>query len=264
VLTVMLVKRDRYKAVSTQIPLLIPCLPGEAGEPATFLPDLPASRSIRVRSLSFEEAAKALHEKPRHEVAERRYYAGVVALLEAIQSGNREAQELAFQRLNFPPSHEGQDVVQTTVAEWLRNTPLSKIERFAAQEISDPARSLMLAAIRSLRSVGEPHRFFCWQVTRTLLERVRLVLWWDGERFLPALYCEDRTTAIYSRVLLKATRGQGLATCLKCGEWFVQDRANQDYCSIAHREAHRVARWRSHQKQLTTRKGSKHVTRKTR
>src|SRR5258707_2279616 len=101
----MLVKRDRYKDVSTQVPLLIPCLPGEAGKPATFLPDLPASRSIRVRSLCFEEAAKALHEKPRH--AERRYYADVVALLEAIQSGNREAQELAFQRLNFPPSHEG-------------------------------------------------------------------------------------------------------------------------------------------------------------
>lgn len=258
----MLVKRDRYKAVSTQVPLLIPCLPGEAGEPAVFLPDLPASRSIRMRSLSFEDAERALRETPRH--AERRYFAGVVALLEAIQSGNREAQELAFQRLSFPPSHESQDIMQRTVTEWLRKTPLSTIERFATQKIGNPAASLLLAAIRSLRSVGEPHRFFCWQVTHTLLDRVRLVLWWDGERFLPALYCEDRTSALYLRVLLKAAGGRGLATCLKCGEWFVQDRANQNYCSLAHREAHRVARWRSQQKQKSTGRKEKNVTRKTR
>lgn len=82
------------------------------------------------------------------------------------------------------------------------------------------------ASIRELRQVQEPHRVFSWQVTRDLLARVGLVLWWDGERFLPALYCEDRTTALYIRVLLRAAGGRGLATCLKCGEWFVQDRAN--------------------------------------
>lgn len=257
----MLVKRDRYKAVSTLLPLLIPCLTGEAGKPAAFLP---GGSSLRVRFLSLEEAEKALRETQRH--GERKYFAGVMALLVSIQSGNREAQELACQRLHFPPSHDGQGISETIVTEWLRNTPLSKIEIAATRgkAASAGARSLMLAAIRSLRPIQEPHRFLCWEVTRTLLDRVRLVLWWDEDRFLPALYCEDRTTALYLRVLLKAAGGRGLATCLKCGEWFVQDRANQNYCSIAHREAHRVSRWRTQQKQQATRKGSKRGSRKTR
>jgi hypothetical protein len=258
------VKRDRYKAVSTQVSLLIPCLPGEAGEPATFLPALPTNNPLRVRALTFAEAETALRENHRH--GERRYWTAVVALLEAIQSGNRESQELACQRLNLPPSEKGRDIAQSVVAEWLRNTPFSKIETLVAEDktVRDQARNLMLAAIRALRPALEPNRLFCYEVTRTLFDRVRLVLWWDGQRFLPALYCEDRTTALYIRVLLKAAKGRGLATCLKCGEWFVQDRANQNYCSIAHREAHRVKRWRSHRKQLATRKGRKHGTRKAR
>lgn len=104
-----------------QVPLLIPCLPSEAGEAATFLPAFLTNDPLRVRALSFEEAAKALRENHRH--AERRYWTAVVALLEAIQSGNREAQELACQRLNFPPSQKGRDIAQSVVAEWLRNTP---------------------------------------------------------------------------------------------------------------------------------------------
>jgi hypothetical protein len=261
--TVIVVKRDRYKAVSTTVPLLIPCLAGEVGQHAAFVPALPGSHPLRVRALSFDEAANALRETQRH--AERGYYGGVVALLQAIQSGNREAQELACQRLQFPPSQE-QDIMKRVGTDWIRSTPLSTIERAIAEDkdTSESVRKLLLVAIRSLRGVHEPHRFLCYEVTRTLLERVRLVLWWDGEHFLPALYCEDRTTALYVRVLLKAARGRGLANCLKCGEWFVQDRANQDYCSIAHREAHRVARWRSHQKHIATRKGSKRGTRKTR
>jgi hypothetical protein len=113
----MLVKRDRYKAVTTQLPLLMPALPGEAGGPAAFLPAAPGSRLLRVRTLSFEEAQDALlQEAPRH--SERKHYAGVVALLQAIQSGNREAQELAVQRLIFPPSQDGRDIVQKTISTW--------------------------------------------------------------------------------------------------------------------------------------------------
>src|SRR5215471_16181428 len=232
----MIVTRDRYRAVSNTLPLLIPCLPSEVGQPAAFAPPLPGSHPLRVRALAFDEAAKALRETQRH--AERGYYAGLVALLQAIQSGNREAQELAVQRLQFPPPQE-QDIRKRMGTDWLRSTPLSIIESAVAEDKggNERLRKVTLAAIRSVREANEPHRFLCYEITRTLLERVQLVLWWDGERFLPALFCEDRTTALYIRVLLKAARGRGLATCLKCGEWFVQDRANQYYCSIAHREA---------------------------
>jgi len=262
VVTVTVVKREPYKAVTSQVPLLIPCLPNEHGHPATFFPVLPGKDPPLVRPLSHSEAAEALRKS--RNTREHKHYAAIVGLLMAVQSGNSEAQELECQRLYFSMVPKPQSMAEAAVAQWLRSTPLSKIESIvkADTRASAKVRDLFLAAIRGLQSVQEPHRVLCWEVTRTLFMRIRLVLWWDGNRFLPAIYCEDRTVALYIRVLLRASRGEGIATCLKCGEWFLQGRANQDYCTIAHREAHRVARWRSRQKKHATRKGNKRGSRK--
>jgi len=75
-----------------------------------------------------------------------------------------------------------------------------------------------------------------------------LVLWrrMDGEPQL-GLLCRQREEALYILALLRLPEPKGLAVCLypRCKQVvFEQSRPDQDYCSPAHREADRVARWR--------------------
>jgi hypothetical protein len=111
------------------------------------------------------------------------------------------------------------------------------------------------------------HRRLSYEVS----ERVRLIqtaLWWAKEDFRPAIYCMDVETAVYVHTFFIApTGGIGFRICPYCTTQFFQDRPNQDYCCPAHREAHRVARWRHEQKQKVEAKEDKrrkNVTHKTR
>ena len=99
------------------------------------------------------------------------------------------------------------------------------------------------------------------------LRNARLVLWWADRKFRPALWCPDMRVAFYVRVLLGVIGGKGFGVCPHCRKPFIQDRPDQTYCSVSHREAHRVARWRAQQKQKATKQGKnrrKDVTQKTR
>ena len=115
------------------------------------------------------------------------------------------------------------------------------------------------------RSYGLDSSFYAKADPRVLLSYVlsnelrgaRLVLWWAVQKFRPALWCPDIRTAFYARVLLGVIGGKGFGVCPHCGGGFVQDRPDQEYCSISHREAHRVARWRAQQKQKTKEKVNK-------
>jgi endogenous inhibitor of DNA gyrase (YacG/DUF329 family) len=88
----------------------------------------------------------------------------------------------------------------------------------------------------------------------TRLENVRFVMWqWDGEMG-PALFCPDKATALLIRVVMSAVGAKaGLRLCPKCGQPFLQKRADQDYCSVKCREAHRVERWRAGRKSFESR-----------
>lgn len=79
------------------------------------------------------------------------------------------------------------------------------------------------------------------------LRKARLILWRaeKEKRLLPAIYCPDNATALYVRALVGIARGNALLVCAHCGNPFLQQRSDQDYCSIRCREAHRVARWRA-------------------
>ena len=85
----------------------------------------------------------------------------------------------------------------------------------------------------------------------------RLVLWWSEDGLKPAIWCREMRTGFYARALLSVVGAKGLRICPHCGEPFLQERSDQDYCSVAHREAYRVARWRSQQKKAPISKGSK-------
>ena len=76
-----------------------------------------------------------------------------------------------------------------------------------------------------------------------LLQSSSLILMYTAshERPLcPGLYCPDWKTAAFAFI------GTGhMRMCLKCRQLFVPKADNQEYCTPAHREAYRVARWRS-------------------
>jgi hypothetical protein len=77
----------------------------------------------------------------------------------------------------------------------------------------------------------------------------QIVLWWFKGAFRPAIHCSDVKTALYLHTFFLAPAGGlGFRICPYDGEQFFQDRPNQDYCRPAHREAHRVARFRDKKK----------------
>lgn len=79
------------------------------------------------------------------------------------------------------------------------------------------------------------------------VRNARLIIWRpkDEGRLLPAIHCPDVATALYVRALVRIAGGKALVVCPNCGNLFLQQRSDQDYCSIRCREAHRVARWRA-------------------
>jgi len=118
--------------------------------------------------------------------------------------------------------------------------------------------------LRPGRSASADPRWLLSQEVSTSVREARLVLWWNKERFLPAIWCPNLKTAFYARALLDIVGTKSFRLCAFCGDWFRQKRTDQDYCSVAHREAHRVARWRANQKLKIQKKGRKRGTRKTR
>lgn len=76
----------------------------------------------------------------------------------------------------------------------------------------------------------------------------RIVLWWSGAEFTPAIWCENLETAVYALALPMFAGGDLLGLCLRCKQIFVRKRLDQEYCSPRHREADRVARWREKQR----------------
>lgn len=80
------------------------------------------------------------------------------------------------------------------------------------------------------------------------LDSARIVLWWTGSSFTPAVWCEDLRTAVYVLSLPVFAGGRALAICPRCQEMFIQSRPDQTYDNVRCREAHRVARWRADHK----------------
>jgi hypothetical protein len=82
---------------------------------------------------------------------------------------------------------------------------------------------------------------------RDVFDDAKFVIWHSEkeDRFIPALYCSNRKTAAFIVQFMGRIR-----VCPKCDAPFIPLAGNVDYCSPAHREAHRVARsrWRAKQK----------------
>jgi hypothetical protein len=209
-------QRGRTDSVTVEV-----LYPSAGGQPADFQPGL------RVVALSVPELKDAFL---RLGDSERKRLAGFIAVRDAIQRRDALAAQKALESMDFQAVPE-----LRILREFWRSRPADPLaQKFAALEKSMHSVSLDEAAERLARVI-----------TDELHGKTALVCHWNGAKFLPALLCEDFTSAVYALALVKfATGERGLALCAKCGEIFPQDRSDQDYCSLRCREAHRVARWR--------------------
>jgi hypothetical protein len=257
-ITLLRMQRRTYDTV-TDVPILVPCDASEQQGLATFAGES-GEKYQPVRAFTDADLDRDSRKNPLRTMLqfERAFFVGVRALLDGLENNDRLAIARARERLIEAMAHKrggGSD---------------SDLVRLVASSIPGlkPGRSEKIALELSTlgpRSSADEKWLLSTHVSAEL-ESVRLVLWWSGTQFRPALYCPDLKSALYTFVLLKTVAGRGWGICPFCGLLFVQTRSDQNYCSIAHREAHRVARWRATKKGPKTRKKGKkkNVTLKTR
>lgn len=250
-------KRGAYIPV-TAIPILIPCGEQEKDGVANFLPGLVVEperdtlvvRSTPVRALRDEELTPGLEAgKNLWSALDANNQARLLGLI-GLRSAVEIKDSLAVEQLAraYLQVARYKDPVRSTITKH-KNAPVREGFEIAAEE---GAQLMALAGVVPARAL------LAIELSRAM-QQARLVLWWyeKKERFLPAIYCPDVTTALYVRALLGIAKGKALLICPKCSKPFLQKRSDQDYCSIRCREAHRVARWRASKKATMSGKAKK-------
>jgi hypothetical protein len=263
--------RDNNKTV-TELPVLVPCQAAASQGFATFLTELNSPLPVRAlsdsdlnpKSKSGREALRSMQEHELERFNAIFAYMAAIDAKDAIALGKAAARFSRAGQMKREHDHQRSPSLDPkawvdsefgraiTVAFGLRpGEELKALERYRGYRVGPHAES-------------NPN----WRLSLEVSDAVRnaqLVLWWTGERFLPALYCADLKTAIHVKALLRIIGGKGFRVCPYCDKPFFQDRSNQNYCCLAHRECHRVARWRAKQKAETKgRNGRTNVTHKAR
>lgn len=241
----------------TEIPVLIPCPRNEQQGLATFLGEL-GYENQPVRPLTDADLDKKSKNHPLRTMwdTERKFFAGLVNLLDGLQDKDQLTITRARERLIEAIALRDGVVVPPDVLH--ATSAMRGIKPGDAKKIA-----LDLCTLGSRSSADE--KWLLSTYFSQALDSVRLVLWWSGTQFRPALYCPDLKSALYTFVLMRVVAGRGWGVCPFCGLFFVQTRSDQNYCSVAHREAHRVARWRAAKvikpKKTKRRKNGTHKTR---
>jgi hypothetical protein len=267
-LTLRLVQRGHINAV-TDLAVLVPCDLKDKDGLATFLPELAGTQAVRVVTFDdltsnprrIKEALSSMWDY------ERAQFEAVLALLSALQKRDKLAvsrargfvtQALALKRegdrkLGISPAPEA-DLEFGRVL----------IHVFGLKPGQEKEAIQRWNGYRHGPKAEANYRWLLSQLMSEALDSVRLVLWWSGKQLRPALYCPQAKAALYAILLMKVAAGRGWGVCPYCGQFFAQKRSDQNYCTIAHREAHRVARWRATKKSRPKKKGGLDGTRQTR
>lgn len=243
-LTLLLVKRDSNNTVT----ILIPCEVCDQEGVATFLPEFFDPQPVRTVKEADFRPKSAMHQDAIGTMwdYEREQLITALALVKAWQSRDHLAIAHARERLQRAMqlkrrADDKSGVMPSADVEFAR----CLISVFGLKPGQEKEALERWHGYKRGPKADRDHRWLLSQLISEALTSVRVVLWWSGREFRPALYCSDLKAALYVFLLMKIARGQGWAVCPKCGEFFEQKRSNQNYCSIAHREAHRVARWRA-------------------
>lgn len=255
-LTLMLMQRGMYDAVTKEfgLPVLVPAKPEHREGVATFAHESAPIPPVRIfKNPELKDARKHLT------VAEAQHFRAVVELIQALKN---PADTIALKRAKdrFDEVYKAKRKEPSDLLE-LGEEFANALAKFTGQSPREAVETLDRKR-PGPRAAADPRWLLSYEVSEMLSSSSRLVLWWTGERFTPAIWCDDIKTAFYVRALLSVVCGVGLRTCPHCGDVFFQERPDQSYCSVAHREAHRVARWRAAKAKRPKEKGGRNVTRK--
>jgi hypothetical protein len=251
-------QRGMYDAVTDQfrLPVLIRATPEQQEGLSTFEPELLPPGPVRVfKNSELKDARKHLS------VSEAQHFRAVVQLIQALKNPS-DALALERAKDGFEQVYRAKRAEPTDLSE-LGEEFANALAKFTGQSPKEAVETLERKR-PGPRAAADPRWLLSYEVSEMLSSSSRLVLWWTGEYFAPAIWCDDIKTAFYVRLLLSVVGGVGLRICPHCGDVFFQDRSDQNYCSVAHREAHRVARWRAAKVFRSKKKGGENVTRKAR
>ena len=193
------------------LPVLIPCELEEKDGTAAFLPGLAGVLPVRILGDSDLHADAPFWKS----IPDQNEFLAVVRLVGAVNANDQLAAADAAAQLAGGTN----DMVRKLAREFARSVP------------SFPREQLERVISKQVKSA-------------------RLVVWTANGRTTPAIFCPDNQTALFVTALLTRISGRGLAICPHCGKPFLRTRSDQEYCTIRHREAHRVARWRKAQKRV--------------
>jgi hypothetical protein len=267
VLTLALMQRGRSYTVTgeAKLPILVPSSSEKQEGFATFQVGDSTPQPVRTfRSEDLKHAGTHLSKTA------AQHFTAVMMLKRALENPDdplalQEATRLletSERQLAGPSGSTGSRYITSRVISWEPFEKATIWPKWLTDQFPDPHATQ--------KGKLDAHKDPYWLLSTALsneLRDARLVLWWVNQKFRPALWCPDMKTAFYARVLLGVVGGKGFCVCPHCCEWFVQDRPDQTYCSVSHREAHRVARWREQQKLKATKKAKKrrkNVTQKAR
>jgi hypothetical protein len=244
-------QRVRSNTVTHDLPILVPCNREEQDGVATFAFELsPHPESIRVvTAADFQRNGRGLKEAiGTMWDDEREQFRAVLRLMTGIQ--RRDELEMAEARRhvaqilalrNAGDKKLGITPVREDDLEFGRNL----IKVFGLGPGQEKEAIQRWCGYRLGPYAEADDKWLLSQLVSGSLSSVRLVLWWSGSQFRPALYCPEAKSAVYTFLLMKIVAGRGWGVCPYCGDFFIQSRADQSYCTVAHREAHRVKRWRA-------------------
>jgi hypothetical protein len=232
-------KRDHDEPVTQNqgFTILVYALPPQRADgKATFMAG--GGSTIDVRAVSLKELRLAVREMSK---AEGEQFSALLALRGALEACDNLALGRATERLGR--------VRQLDMNYQKLDKRLQKFNRQMDKLVAP-----IIHLHPELRSDTEIERSPSWllssEVSRMVGFNAQLVLWEARGAFRPAICCSDLNTAVYIHTFLIAPMGElGFRACPYDGDQFFQDRPNQDYCCPAHREAHRVARFRARRKQ---------------
>ena len=250
--TLLSMIRDRNNAVTKSkdaFDILIPATHGDAVGEATFEDEFGSPKLVRHFTRDDREQ---MIRKMRG--AEGKHFDALLALKAALESRDPLQLQDAKVRLdqvyrmreeeNPPHASKNAELDRQfgeVLAQWSGLAPDEAIRHFEGLR---PGRS----------AKSDPYRLLSHEVSKRVgLLETELVLWWDGKEFRPGIYCRDREVALYVHTFFMGRTRYRI--CPKCGERFEPLQRNQDYCTPAHREAHRVARFRDRKRASKTGKG---------
>ena len=229
------------------MPVLISCPPAKQEGVATFQMELGSPQPVRTFTLE-----EVLDARRRLSTVDRQHFYAVIALKQALTaSTDALAMDKAMTMLR-----RAYDLRKAMPQ--IGSSPPELAEGLSKLMGLPPAEALAhWDGLRPGRRASRDPKVLLSYELSTSLREAQFVLWWNDLAFQAALWCPNLKTALYARALLDIVGGKGIRICPHCSELFIQSRGDQSYCTVAHREAHRVARWRNEQKLKAIEEASK-------